>query len=107
MRQNYELSSANSINIARLIPQAIYYSAAAGRAWAGRLDPEGPASVRTRPGPVSSGKNADSIAICVPSGNFGNLTAGLYARAMGAPINQSIAATNINKTVPAYLNTGS
>jgi threonine synthase len=46
------------------------------------------------------------ITLCVPSGNFGNLTAGLYAMKMGAPIRQFIAATNINKTVPDYLASG-
>ncbi|MCL2374782.1 MAG: threonine synthase, partial [Treponema sp.] len=75
------LSSANSINISRLIPQAVYYAAAAG---------QGSGSV-----------------FCVPSGNFGNLTAGLYAWKMGAPIAGFIAATNINKTVPDYLENGS
>jgi threonine synthase len=44
--------------------------------------------------------------MCVPSGNFGNLTAGLYALKMGAPIRGFIAATNINKTVPDYLESG-
>jgi hypothetical protein len=48
----------------------------------------------------------ENITLCVPSGNFGNLTAGLYAMKMGAPIRGFIAATNINKTVPDYLATG-
>jgi threonine synthase len=48
----------------------------------------------------------EKIVFCVPSGNFGNLTAGLYAMKMGAPILSFIAATNINKTVPDYLATG-
>ena len=80
LNRRIELSSANSINISRLIPQAVYYAAAAGQA----------------PGAVLS----------VPSGNFGNLTAGLYACKMGALIARFIAATNINKTVPDYLETG-
>jgi threonine synthase len=46
------------------------------------------------------------VTFCVPSGNFGNLTAGLYALVMGAPIAGFIAATNINKTVPDYLESG-
>jgi threonine synthase len=46
------------------------------------------------------------LTVCVPSGNFGNLTAGLYAMSMGAPIRGFIAATNINKTVPDYLTSG-
>ncbi|MDR0552376.1 MAG: threonine synthase [Spirochaetaceae bacterium] len=75
-----DFSSANSINIARLVPQTVYYAEASARL----------------PGSV----------VCVPSGNFGNLTAGLYAQAMGAPINHFIAATNINKTFPEYIATG-
>ena len=74
------LSSANSINISRLIPQAVYYAAASGQ--------------------------LPSALFSVPSGNFGNLTAALYAYKMGAPIRQFIAATNVNKTVPDYLETG-
>ena len=74
------LSSANSINISRLIPQAAYYAFAAGRA-------------------------LDAV-FSVPSGNFGNLTAALYAYKMGAPIGRFIAATNVNKTVPDYLESG-
>ena len=80
LNKRLELSSANSINISRLIPQAVYYSAAAGQI----------------PGPL----------ISVPSGNFGNLTAGLYAYKMGAPVRLFLAATNINKTVPEYLESG-
>ncbi|MCL2044172.1 MAG: threonine synthase [Treponema sp.] len=79
LKKKMVLSSANSINISRLIPQAAYYTAAAG---------------------------IPGITLCVPSGNFGNLTAGLYAMKMGAPIRQFIAATNINKTVPDYLTSG-
>lgn len=80
LRKKFDLSSANSINIARLIPQAVYYAASAAK----------------HPGAV----------FCVPSGNFGNLTAGLYAREMGAPVSRFIAATNINKTIPEYLESG-
>jgi threonine synthase len=81
LREKLDLTSANSINIARLIPQAVYYVAGAGRV-------------------------PDGITCAVPSGNFGNLTAGMYAREMGAPIAGFIAATNVNKTVPDYLETG-
>jgi threonine synthase len=80
LRQKLDLTSANSINIARLIPQTVYYIAGAGR--------------------------LPDVTYAVPSGNFGNLTAGLYAQKMGAPIRGFIAATNINKTVPDYLETG-
>ncbi|MFU8861965.1 MAG: threonine synthase [Cyclonatronaceae bacterium] len=78
------LTSANSINIARLLPQMIYYV----RAWL-QL-PQGSAP------PV----------FVVPSGNFGNLTAGLIVRELGLPVKRFIAATNRNRTVPEYLETG-
>jgi len=94
LKKKMALSSANSINISRLIPQAAYYTAAAGRAAAGRAASAGRAAA------------AGGITLCVPSGNFGNLTAGLYAMKMGAPIKLFIAATNINKTFPDYLATG-
>jgi threonine synthase len=110
------LSSANSINVSRLVPQAAYYAAAAGRALAGRLDPGGEASPRTGEGPPGSGEGrrarqpgarrvqkGQAITLVVPSGNFGNLTAGIYAWKMGAPIRRFVAATNINRTVPDYL----
>ncbi len=78
------LTSANSINLGRLIPQGFYY------VWAWLQD-------RSRvPEPV----------FCVPSGNFGNLTAGLYAGAWGLPVRRYLAATNANDVVPSYLNTG-
>lgn len=79
------LSSANSINIARLIPQCFYYF----RAWQ-----QIPLSRR------------EKVVFSVPSGNFGNLTAGLMAQKMGLPIAKFIAATNINAIVPHYLETG-
>ncbi|MDR2923556.1 MAG: threonine synthase [Treponema sp.] len=91
LKKKTALSSANSINISRLIPQAAYYTAAAGGAAGGSK--------------TADGGNA-GITLCVPSGNFGNLTAGLYALKMGAPIKAFIAATNINKTFPDYLATG-
>ncbi|MCL2008366.1 MAG: threonine synthase [Treponema sp.] len=80
LQKRFALSSANSINICRLIPQMTYYAYASGRL----------------PGAI----------ISVPSGNFGNLNAGLYAKKMGADIRQFIAATNINKTIPDYLESG-
>jgi len=112
LKKQMSLSSANSINISRLIPQAVYYSAAAGRAFAGLADPDGEATPRVA-GAVAAeaaraheAKSGLPVTLCVPSGNFGNLTAGLYAMKMGAPIRQFIAATNINKTVPDYLDSG-
>jgi threonine synthase len=84
LQQKRMLTSANSINIARLIPQMFYYF------WA---------YVQVKD------KNKEVI-VAVPSGNFGNLTAGLIAKRMGLPISKFIAATNINDVVPAYLKTG-
>jgi threonine synthase len=78
------LSSANSINIARLIPQSFYYF-------------EGYKQLKNKALPV---------VFAVPSGNFGNLTAGLLAKNMGLPIHHFIAATNINDVVPEYLASG-
>jgi len=78
------LSSANSINIARLIPQSFYYINAVAR-------------VKDKSKPVI---------ISVPSGNFGNLTAGLFAKEMGLPVNKFIAAVNSNDVFLEYLNTG-
>ncbi|CAN5178754.1 threonine synthase [soil metagenome] len=79
------LTSANSINIARLIPQSFYYH----YAWS----------------QVPKGED-DKVVVCVPSGNFGNLTAGLIAKRMGLPIHRFVAATNANDVVPQYLKTG-
>ena len=106
LKKRMALSSANSINISRLIPQAVYYSAAAGRAAAGLTDPDGEATPRISPNKERKKGRQLPVTLCVPSGNFGNLTAGLYAMKMGAPIRQFAAATNINKTVPDYLDSG-
>lgn len=84
LRGHLFLTSANSINIARLLPQSFYYF----YAYAQRNDKNIP------------------IVFSVPSGNFGNLTAGLLARRMGLPIHHFIASTNSNSVVPEYLNTG-
>jgi threonine synthase len=107
------LSSANSINIARLVPQAVYYSVASGRFATGKYDADGEATPR-RAGALRDNNNDNIVRaghalplhFSVPSGNFGNLTAGMYARALGAPIAGFVAATNINKTVPDYLASG-
>ncbi|MDR2343764.1 MAG: threonine synthase [Spirochaetaceae bacterium] len=80
------MSSANSINIARLVPQAVYYASAAG--------------VLKRRG------GAAPAVFCVPSGNLGNLTAGMYAAKMGAPVDLFIAAANSNRTFTEYLSGG-
>jgi threonine synthase len=84
LRQKFFLTSANSINIARLIPQSFYYF-------------YGYAQRRHRQKPV---------VFSVPSGNFGNLTGGLLAKRMGLPVEKFIAATNVNDVVPEYLRTG-
>ncbi len=84
LRRQFRLSSANSINIARLIPQIFYYFEAFKQVY----------------------RRHSKITFVVPSGNFGNLTAGLLAQKMGLPIAHFVAATNINDVVPEYLNTG-
>lgn len=84
LRAKMRLSSANSINISRLIPQSFYYFEAFKQV----MDREKP------------------VVFCVPSGNFGNLTAGLIAAKMGLPIHHFIAATNQNDVIPTYLEEG-
>ena len=83
LKQKLFLTSANSINIARLLPQSFYYFRA----------------VAQLP------STAKSIVFSVPSGNFGNLTAGIFAKRMGLPIHRFIAATNSNAIVPHYIET--
>jgi threonine synthase len=83
LRSRFTLSSANSINVARLLPQSVYY------AWAWK----------------QCGEN-NPIIFSVPCGNFGNLTAGLFANRMGIPVEIFIAATNANDTFPYFLNSG-
>ena len=90
LRRSMRLTSANSVNVGRLLPQSLYYFhaiaqlQAAGRASSAPTD----------------------IIVSTPSGNFGNLTAGLMAKRAGLPIARFIAATNANDVVPAYLETG-
>ncbi|PQJ27765.1 threonine synthase [Rubritalea profundi] len=83
LMEKHNLTSANSINIARLIPQAFYFFNAARQ--------------------LEEGKEPVFV---IPSGNFGNLTAGLLAQSLGLPIRHWIAATNINDTIPRYLADG-
>lgn len=92
LRKRFRLSSANSINIARLLPQSFYYMYSA-------------LTVRDRCRIDNKIENP-SIIMSVPSGNFGNLTSGLIAREMGAPITGFVAATNTNRTVPDWIATG-
>lgn len=84
LNQKFNLSSANSINIARLIPQSFYYFFAY-------------AQIKRLGKPV---------VFSVPSGNFGNLSAGILAWRMGLPVSKFIASTNVNNAVPLYLLTG-
>lgn len=85
----YELSSANSINIGRLVPQIIYYVNAYLRL--------------AEAGDISLG---DGINVCVPTGNFGNILAAYYAKRMGLPINKLLVASNDNNVLTGFFNTG-
>lgn len=83
LRTRKTLSSANSINIARLLPQVIYYFIGYKKL-----------------------SNKEGLVISVPSGNFGNITAGMIAWKMGLPVKKWIASTNANKVFPEYLKSG-
>lgn len=85
LRQAIGLNSANSINISRLLAQVCYYFEAVAQL---------PKAAR------------DNLVVSVPSGNFGNLTAGLIAKSLGLPIKRFVASTNVNDTVPRYLRSG-
>ncbi|MBE5032878.1 threonine synthase [Gallalistipes aquisgranensis] len=80
------LTSANSINVARFLPQSFYYFHAYAR--------------------MKRAGAADRLVVCVPSGNFGNITAGLFAARMGLPVARFIAANNRNDIFLQYLETG-
>ena len=80
------LTSANSKNVARLLPQSFYYFYAYAQ--------------------LDKLCKADNLVFCVPSGNFGNITAGLFAQRMGLPVKRFIAANNRNDVFLEYLNTG-
>ena len=86
LNAHMQLTSANSINVARFLPQAFYYFYAYAQ-----LKREG---------------KADKVVICVPSGNFGNITAGLFGKRMGLPVRRFIAANNRNDIFYQYLQTG-
>jgi len=89
MDAGYKLSSANSINIGRLIPQVAYY--VYGYAKLARM------------GAV---RNGEKINFVVPTGNFGNILAAYYAKEMGVPVNKLICASNENKVLTDFINTG-
>ena len=86
LNAHMKLTSANSINVARFLPQAFYYFYAYAQ--------------------MKRMGKADEMVVCVPSGNFGNITAGLFAQQMGLPIKRFIAANNSNDIFYQYLQTG-
>jgi len=90
LRAGMRLTSANSVNVGRLLPQMVYYFHAV-------------AQLRAR---MDEARGFNRAVFCTPSGNFGNLTAGLLAKRSGLPVDHFIAATNVNDVVPAYLSTG-
>ncbi len=85
LNKNLSLTSANSINVARWLPQSMYYFLAYAEAMR---------------------QGFKEVVFSVPSGNFGNITAGMIGHKMGLPVNHFIAATNSNKVVPSYLKSG-
>ena len=86
LNAHMKLTSANSINVARFLPQSFYYFYAYAQ--------------------LKKLGKADQMVMCVPSGNFGNITAGLFAKRMGLPVKRFIAANNRNDIFLQYLNTG-
>ena len=86
LNRHMKLTSANSINVARFLPQAFYYFHAYAQ--------------------MKRQGKADELVICVPSGNFGNVTAGLFGKVMGLPVKRFIAANNANDIFYNYLQTG-
>ncbi|MCQ2083587.1 MAG: threonine synthase [Bacteroidaceae bacterium] len=86
LNEAMKLTSANSINVARFLPQAFYYFSAYAQ--------------------MKKLGKADNLVICVPSGNFGNITAGLFGWEMGLPAKHFIAANNANDIFYKYLQTG-
>ena len=86
LNQHMKLTSANSINVARFLPQAFYYFNAYAR--------------------MKAQGKADNLIMCVPSGNFGNICAALFGHAMGLPVRRFVAANNANDIFYNYLQTG-
>ncbi len=104
LRKRLNLTSANSINIARLLPQSFYYFYAASQLSTHQSYPAGDPSHLTDNSSQLAGERP--LVFSVPSGNFGNLTAGLLAMQMGLPVHCFIAAVNSNDIFPNYLQTG-
>ena len=86
LNHRFNLTSANSINVARFLPQTFYYFNAYAQ--------------------MKRIRKADNLVVCVPSGNLGNITAGLFAQQMGLPVKNFIAANNDNDVFCQYLQTG-
>ena len=86
LNAHMKLTSANSINVARFLPQSFYYFYAYAQ--------------------LKKVGKADNLVVCVPSGNFGNITAGLFGKRMGLPVKRFIAANNRNDIFYQYLQTG-
>lgn len=97
LKRHMTLTSANSINVARFLPQAFYYFNAFAQ-----LKREGMLNIAAN----SKGQLVSNLVFCVPSGNFGNVTAGLFAAHMGLPVKHFIAANNANSVFYNYLRTG-
>jgi threonine synthase len=85
LRQRFDLSSANSINLGRLLPQAVYFAATSLAVWRRHHEP---------------------ASFVIPSGNLGHSVACLWAKRMGFPIGEVLLAHNVNRAVPDYLDTG-
>ncbi len=85
LRTRFDLSSANSINVGRLLPQMVYYAAASLAVWR---------------------RSGESASFVIPAGNLGNAVACIWARQVGLPIDAVVLAHNANRTVPDYLQTG-
>ena len=102
LNQHMKLTSANSINVARFLPQAFYYFNAYARMQ------ENVKMQQCNNVKIRKGKNADieELVMCVPSGNFGNICAALFGHEMGLPIKRFIAANNANDIFYKYLQTG-
>lgn len=96
LNEHMQLTSANSINVARFLPQAFYYFLGYAR-----LKKKGLIQLNKQDGKLTS-----NLVVCVPSGNFGNITAGLISKRMGLPIKRFIAANNANDVFYKYLKTG-
>lgn len=92
LNSHMRLTSANSINIARFLPQAFYYFNAYARL--------------KETGELEIADGNSNMVMCTPSGNFGNITAGLFGKRMGLPIKHFIAANNANDIFYKYLQTG-